>query len=55
MKTYHVTFIEPGELVSTGKRYEAKDEIQALEMFRVEHPNDVFLYIASEEMFNYKY
>lgn len=55
MKTYHVTYIELGDTVATGKKYEAKDELQALEMFRVEHPNDVFLYIASEEMFNYKY
>lgn len=55
MKVYHVTYIEVGELMATGKRIEAKDEIQALEIFREEHPNDVFLYIASEEMFNYKY
>lgn len=55
MKTYHVTYIEVGAAVATGKKYEAKNEIQALEMFRVENPNVIFLYIASEEMFNYKY
>lgn len=54
-KIYHVTFLNSDNNISSGKRYEAVNEIKALNKFREEYPNAVFLYIASEEMFNYKY
>ena len=43
------------ELISTGKKYHANNAISALIEFEKEFPNAVFLYIASEDMFNYKY
>jgi hypothetical protein len=55
MKEYHVTFISKDTNISTGKKYHADDVIGALEQFKKEFPEAIFLYIASEEMFNYKY
>lgn len=55
MKTYHVTFLNPDDNIAKGKKYQAKDEIAALVEFQIEYPDAIFLYIASEEMFNYKY
>lgn len=55
MKVYHVTYLEPGEVIATGKNYVAHDEIQALELFRMDFPKVIFLHIASEEMMGYKY
>jgi len=55
MKVYHITFIESSSFVATGKRYEANTPIEALAYFELEFPDAVFLYIASSEMFNYKY
>lgn len=56
MKAYHITFLLSADSnICTGKRYESADEIQALIAFRQEYPNSKFLYIASEDMFNYKY
>lgn len=55
MKVYHVTFINSGDNISTGKKYIAENEIDAIHQFRREYKNAIFLYIASEEMFNYKY
>lgn len=55
MKRYHITF-RLGAVV-TGRNYEAKDEISALKIWRQEFAaSDItFLYIASQEMFEYKY
>jgi len=53
MKKYHITF-RFGDLMALGKNYEAKNEIQALEMFRIENPDAIFLYCASEELFKMK-
>ena len=55
MKVYHVTFIMPGEIVATGRRYEAHSASQALHDFETEFPDAVFLYIASSDMFTHKY
>lgn len=41
--------------VATGKNYEANDEIKALRLFWSEYPKATFLYIASSDMFDYKY
>ena len=55
MKRYHITF-RLGEVV-TGRNYEAKDEIAALKQWRNEYTDQqvTFLYVASQEMFEYKY
>lgn len=56
MKSYHITFLaSQTEQVSTGKTYEAPTPIAALEIFGKEYPDATFLYIASSDMFNYKY
>lgn len=56
MKEYHVTFlVNSDEQISTGKKYIATNPISAIKSFTNEYPNAVFLYIASEDMFNYKY
>lgn len=55
MKEYHVTFINPDDNISTGKKYKAENVVRAIVLFEMEFPNAIFLYIASEEMFNYKY
>lgn len=55
MNSYHVTFIPEGQTVATGKRYDADSPIKALYFFSQEYPGAVFLYIASSEMFTYKY
>jgi hypothetical protein len=55
MRTYHVTFIPDGDIVASGKRYEAVTPIDALAQFEIEFPNAVFLYIASSDMFSHKY
>jgi hypothetical protein len=41
--------------VATGKNYEANNEIKALKLFWLDYPTAIFLYIASSEMFDYKY
>jgi hypothetical protein len=55
MKEYHITFLTKGDNIAKGKKYKADDVIGALEQFKEEFPDAIFLYIASEEMFNYKY
>ena len=56
MKTYHITYLEtPDSHVSTGKNYTAFSITKAIYDFTDEYPNAVILYVASEEMFNYKY
>lgn len=56
MKEYHITFVKKNTNIASGKKYEAVDAIGALIKFNDEFGDDVvFLYIASEEMFNYKY
>ncbi len=55
MKEYHITFISKDTNISTGKKYHADNAIGALKQFEEEFPEAIFLYIASEEMFNYKY
>jgi guanylate kinase len=55
MKKYHITYLEKdGDLVSTGQNVEARDEVQALEVWRNRNPHAVFLYLASPEMLAYK-
>lgn len=56
MKAFHITFKENDtDSISTGKRYNADNAISALIQFEKDYPNAMFLYIASEDMFNYKY
>ena len=56
MKAYHITFLKSSDdQVSTGKTYQAMTPICALAEFEIEYPNATFLYIASSDMFNYKY
>lgn len=55
MRRYHIMFRLGSHGVATGKNYEATDEIKALRMFRQDYPDATFLYIASSEMFDYKY
>ena len=56
MKTYHITYLEtPESHVSTGKNYRKHSIYEAISDFEYEYPNGVILYVASEEMFNYKY
>jgi hypothetical protein len=55
MKKYHVTFIEKDQVISSGKMYLATTPFSALIAYTDEFPEATFLYIASEEMFNYKY
>lgn len=56
MKSYHITFLKSSDdQVSTGKTYQAMTPICALAEFEIEYPNATFLYIASSDMFNYKY
>lgn len=51
MKNYHIVFFErASDNVSTGVTIPAKDELQALELFRQGRPNAVFLHLASPEM-----
>lgn len=52
---YHITFIMPDQNVSTGITINAVTPIHALANFELKYPNAIFLYIASSEMFNYKY
>jgi len=55
MKTYHITFLESDKAsVSTGMNYFATSPIGALIKFENEYPNAVFLYVASQDMFNLK-
>jgi hypothetical protein len=56
MKAFHITYKEnETDNICTGKRYNADNAISALIHFENEYPNALFLYIASEDMFNYKY
>lgn len=55
MNTYHITYVPEGQIFATGKRYETDSPIKALYLFTQEFPGAVFLYIASSEMFSYKY
>lgn len=56
MKSYHITFLSgPDAMISTGKTYQAPTPIAALAEFEIEFPDATFLYIASSDMFNYKY
>lgn len=56
MRKYHITFLEkPGERIATGMTLAAKDELQALELWRQRKPKATFLYIASPEMMAYKF
>lgn len=51
MKNYHIVFFErASDRVSTGVTIPAKDELQALELFRQRRPDAVFLHMASPEM-----
>ncbi len=54
MKKYHILFIHAGESKSTGINIESMTVTGALRQFFKEHPDVTFLYIASEEMFNFK-
>lgn len=55
MKEYHITFLTKDDNIAKGKKYSATSARAALLFFEEEYPEAVFLYIASEEMFNYKY
>ena len=55
MKEYHITFLTKDDNIAKGKKYQADNVIGALMQFEEEYPDAIFLYIASEEMFNYKY
>jgi hypothetical protein len=51
MKKYHIVFFESkADRISTGISLEAKDELQALEIFRQKRPTAIFLHLASPEM-----
>ena len=44
MKTYHVLFLcNHSDTFSMGKNYQAKDEVDAIQKFRDQFPNAVFL------------
>lgn len=55
MKKYHVTFYDSETYLATGRNYDAISLHEAIEQFYNEFPDAVFLYIASEEMFKFKY
>ena len=54
MKRYHILFKEKDSYTATGINVEANTEMEALYAFRNEYPNVIFLYIASEDMFELK-
>lgn len=54
MKRYHILFKEQGSYTATGINVEANSEMEALRTFRNNYPNVIFLYIASEDMFELK-
>lgn len=54
MKRYHILFKEQGSYTATGINVEANTEMEALRTFRNNYPNVIFLYIASEDMFELK-
>lgn len=56
MKQYHIVFRPTATaLEAVGINVEAESPIQALWRFNEDHPDAVFLYIASSEMFSHKY
>ena len=56
MKKFHIVFLEKDtDTISIGKHYLATDNIGAILKFNNEFPNAVFLYIASEEMFDCRF
>jgi len=55
MKKYHITYLKTetdGTMIGTNVH--ASNPISALIQFENDYPNAVFLYIASEDMFNLK-
>ena len=54
MKRYHILFKEKDSYTATGINVEANSEMEALRTFRNNCPNVIFLYIASEDMFELK-
>lgn len=54
MKRYHILFKEKDSYTTTGINVEANSEMEALRTFRNNYPNVIFLYIASEDMFELK-
>ena len=54
MKRYHILFKEKDSYTATGINVEANSEMEALRTFRNNYPNVIFLYIASEDMFEVK-
>lgn len=56
MKRYHILFKDDNSTpYAKGVNIEAEDEHSALARFKEEFPNAQFLYMASEEMFDWKY
>ena len=54
MKSYHIAYKRDVYSIATGVNYLADNELKALEYFRLEYPEAVFIYICCREMLNFK-
>lgn len=55
IKSWHITFMQPNEIISRGKTYQAYNAIAAIKLFNDEYPNATLLYIASSDLFKLKF